>query len=253
MRGKAQAPRPMRAYFASQRILATGAPGNAMKLHVKGIRQVIAPEEIGFVAFATAQTGLIAAGGLSWIKITGAAVASFQISRVNGGRPMDRLLYFLLKTFIRRRTFKVTTSRGTVLTFGDGTGQPVSVRFDSRAAEWGILLDPELKFAESYMNGTFVVEQGSIADVLAIALGQKSEVPHWALPQTAALREPAVEPVQPAPVFEAQMWRIITISTDASTRSSSTPIDNTAAPISKTPNSRWTTLNWRRSGTWAPS
>ena len=30
------------------------------------------------------------------------------------------------------------------------------------------------------MNGTFVVEQGSIADVLAIMLGQNSDVPHWA-------------------------------------------------------------------------
>ena len=93
---------------------------------------------------------------------------------------MDRLLQFLLKTFIRRGTFRVTTSRGTVFTFGDGTGQPVSVRFASRSAEWGILLDPELKFGESYMDGTFVVEEGTIADVLAIACGQKSEVPHWA-------------------------------------------------------------------------
>src|SRR5512136_292446 len=93
---------------------------------------------------------------------------------------MDRLLQFLLKTFIRRGTFRVTTSRGTVFTFGDGTGQPVSVRFASRSAEWGILLDPELKFGESYMDGTFVVEEGTIADVLAIALGQKSEVPYWA-------------------------------------------------------------------------
>ncbi|HSP48691.1 MAG TPA: cyclopropane-fatty-acyl-phospholipid synthase family protein [Pseudolabrys sp.] len=96
---------------------------------------------------------------------------------------MDRLLQFLLKTFIRRGTFRVTTSRGTVLTFGDGTGQPVWVRFATRAAEWGILLDPELKFGESYMNGTFVVERGSIADVLAIMLGQNSDVPHWARPQ----------------------------------------------------------------------
>jgi cyclopropane-fatty-acyl-phospholipid synthase len=97
---------------------------------------------------------------------------------------MDRLLQFLLKTFIRRGTFRVTTSRGTVLTFGDGTGRPVSVRFTTRAAEWAILLDPELKFGESYMNGSFVVEEGSIADVLAIALGQKTEVPYWARPQS---------------------------------------------------------------------
>ncbi len=96
---------------------------------------------------------------------------------------MDRLLRFLLKTFVRRGTFRVTTSRGTVLTFGDGTGQPVSVRFASRAAEWGILLDPELQLGEAYMDGTFVVEQGSIADVLAICLGQNSELPHWARPQ----------------------------------------------------------------------
>lgn len=93
---------------------------------------------------------------------------------------MDRLLRFLLKTFIRRGTFRVTTSRGTVLTFGDGSGHPVSVRFATRAAEWGILLDPELKFGEAYMDGTFVVEQGSIADVLAIMLGQNTDVPHWA-------------------------------------------------------------------------
>ncbi len=96
---------------------------------------------------------------------------------------MDRLLQFLLKTFIRRGTFRVTTSRGTVFTFGDGTGQPVAVRFVTRAAELGILLDPELKFGEAYMDGSFVVEQGSIADVLAICLSQKSEVPYWARPQ----------------------------------------------------------------------
>jgi cyclopropane-fatty-acyl-phospholipid synthase len=93
---------------------------------------------------------------------------------------MDRLLQFLLRTFVRRGTFRVTTSRGTVLTFGDGTGRPVSVCFASRAAEWGILLDPELKFGEAYMDGTFVVEQGSIADVLALMLGQNTDVPHWA-------------------------------------------------------------------------
>ncbi len=93
---------------------------------------------------------------------------------------MDRLLRFLLKTFVRRGTFQVTTSRGTVLNFGDGTGQPVAVRFATRASEWGILLDPELKFGEAYMDGEFLVEQGSIADVLAIMLGQNTEVPHWA-------------------------------------------------------------------------
>src|SRR5215510_9732017 len=96
---------------------------------------------------------------------------------------MDRLLQFLLSLFIRRGTFKVTTSHGWTFTCGDNTGPPVAVRFTSRAAELGIVLDPELKFGEAYMDGTLVVEQGTIADVLAIALGQQTELPNWARPQ----------------------------------------------------------------------
>ena len=92
---------------------------------------------------------------------------------------MDRLLQFLLGTYIRRGTFKLTTSRGRTFTFGDGTGAPVAVRFTARAAELGIVLDPELKFGEAYVDGTLMVEQGTIADVLAVVLGQKAEIPNW--------------------------------------------------------------------------
>lgn len=93
---------------------------------------------------------------------------------------MDRLLQFVFRTFVRRGHLQLTTSRGTTLTFGDGTGDLVAGRFTSRAAEWALLRDPELKFGEIYMDGGFVVERGSIADVLAIALGQEAESPKWA-------------------------------------------------------------------------
>ncbi|HYC16889.1 MAG TPA: cyclopropane-fatty-acyl-phospholipid synthase family protein [Pseudolabrys sp.] len=96
---------------------------------------------------------------------------------------MDRLLQILLGAFIRRGTFRLTTARGNTFIFGDGTGAPVAVRFTTWAAELGILLDPELKFGEAYMDGTLVVEQGTIADVLAVVLGQGIEVPTWARPQ----------------------------------------------------------------------
>jgi cyclopropane-fatty-acyl-phospholipid synthase len=96
---------------------------------------------------------------------------------------MDRLLQTLLGAFIRRGTFKLTTSRGKTLALGDGTGAPVAVHLTTRAAELGILFDPELKFGEAYMDGTLVVEQGTIADVLAVVLGQESEVPSWGRPQ----------------------------------------------------------------------
>jgi cyclopropane-fatty-acyl-phospholipid synthase len=57
------------------------------------------------------------------------------------------------------------------------------VRFTSARAQRAVLLDPELRLGEAYMDGTFVVEQGSIADVLAMLVRQERiPVPTWALP-----------------------------------------------------------------------
>jgi len=93
---------------------------------------------------------------------------------------MDRLLRFFLSQFIRRGAMMVTTARGTTFSCGDGTGKPVAVRFLTPAAERRLLLDPEFALGEIYMDGTFVVEDGSIADVLAIALDQPDFLPRWA-------------------------------------------------------------------------
>src|SRR3954453_11647332 len=98
---------------------------------------------------------------------------------------MDRVLQVLLRSFVRHGTLRVTTSRGKVREFGDGAGAPVAVRFMSRAAELAVLLDPELAVGETYMNGTLVIEQGSIADFLALALSQdhSGKIPGWMRPQ----------------------------------------------------------------------
>jgi cyclopropane-fatty-acyl-phospholipid synthase len=98
---------------------------------------------------------------------------------------MDRVLQAILRSYIRRGTLRLTTARGTTFEFGDGTGTPVAVRFTRVTAEWAVLLDPELAVGESYMNGTLVVEQGSIADFLLLALSQdhSGKPPYWARPQ----------------------------------------------------------------------
>ena len=97
---------------------------------------------------------------------------------------MDRLLRLFLKPFIARGLFKLKTASGALYTFGDGTGTPVAVRFLTRAAERAVLRDPELKLGEAYMDGTLVVEQGTIGDVLALLLAQNSMglPPLWARP-----------------------------------------------------------------------
>jgi len=96
---------------------------------------------------------------------------------------VDRLLLVLLRRFIRRGLFTVTTAAGSIYTFGDQSGPPIAVRFTTAKAQRGVLLDPELKLGEAYMDGTLIVEHGSIADVIAILLRQdRTTGPDWAVP-----------------------------------------------------------------------
>jgi cyclopropane-fatty-acyl-phospholipid synthase len=93
---------------------------------------------------------------------------------------MDRLLRYFLGQFIRRGTMIFTTASGARFACGDGTGLPVTARFLSERTQRRILLNPELALGEAYMDGTFVVENGSIADALEILLGQPEMLPRWA-------------------------------------------------------------------------
>ena len=70
---------------------------------------------------------------------------------------MDRVLEFVLRSFIRHGTLRLTTASGDVLQLGDGTGEPIAVRFTSWKAELAVLLDPELAVGESYIDGRLLV------------------------------------------------------------------------------------------------
>jgi cyclopropane-fatty-acyl-phospholipid synthase len=65
--------------------------------------------------------------------------------------------------------------------FGDGTGKPVGVRIVSRSATLAILRDPELALGETYMDGSLVIEEGSIVDLLELLLAQNTtgDPPSW--------------------------------------------------------------------------
>jgi cyclopropane-fatty-acyl-phospholipid synthase len=97
---------------------------------------------------------------------------------------VERLLEAFLRRYVRRGSLKVTTAAGNCYTFGDGSGPAVAVRFMTTGAQRAVLFDPELKFGEAYMEGTVVVERGSIADVLALLFRQDSSpAPRLAWPR----------------------------------------------------------------------
>jgi cyclopropane-fatty-acyl-phospholipid synthase len=95
---------------------------------------------------------------------------------------MDRLLRFVLTRFIRRGDLRITTANGATFRLGDGTGTPVAARFTTAAAQRAVLLNPELKLGECYMDGTFVIDEGTLADFLAVAMGQSIDGPNWGRP-----------------------------------------------------------------------
>jgi cyclopropane-fatty-acyl-phospholipid synthase len=99
---------------------------------------------------------------------------------------MDWLLRAALAQ-VGRGNLLVTSARGVTYAFGDGSGTPIAVRFTSMAAQWAVLLDPDLKLGEAYMDGTFAVERETIADFVDLLAQQPDNAagPRWAVPFSA--------------------------------------------------------------------
>ena len=96
-----------------------------------------------------------------------------------GASIMEWLLRLAL-AHVTHGNLEVVTARGRTLTFGDGTGPRIAVRFVSAAAQWRVLLNPDLRLGEAYMDGTFVVDRGSIAEF--VDLVSSEPLPWWAMP-----------------------------------------------------------------------
>ncbi len=98
---------------------------------------------------------------------------------------MEWVLQRILRMFIHTGNLRLTSPSGGTHVFGDGTGRPLAVRITSKATERAMLIDPELAVGEAYVDGTLVMEQGSIADLLALLLAQdrSGKSPLWARPQ----------------------------------------------------------------------
>jgi cyclopropane-fatty-acyl-phospholipid synthase len=100
-------------------------------------------------------------------------------------RGLDRLLPSILRNFIRRGNLNLTMPTGSMFKLGDGSGKPITVRLTTTTAVRRILLDPELQLGECYMDGTLLIEEGTILDLLGLLLNQERDkmLPYWARPQ----------------------------------------------------------------------
>jgi cyclopropane-fatty-acyl-phospholipid synthase len=80
------------------------------------------------------------------------------------------VLQAMLKRLIRRGCLRITFSDGMTRAFGDGSGDVVHITLKNSVAERRIALDPDLGLGECYMDGSLEMTQGTIYDLLALAL-----------------------------------------------------------------------------------
>jgi cyclopropane-fatty-acyl-phospholipid synthase len=81
---------------------------------------------------------------------------------------MPPLIHAFLSRIIGTGRLAVERSCGSVFAVGNGTGQPVGVRFTDRAAERQLMLNPELALGELFMDGRLVMTRGSVYDLLEL-------------------------------------------------------------------------------------
>jgi cyclopropane-fatty-acyl-phospholipid synthase len=94
---------------------------------------------------------------------------------------MDALLRKALGSFIKAGALVLVTASGRRLTFGDGSGKRVTLRFLYSRAQLAFLIDPELRLGELFTDGRLVVEEGTIFDALNIILREGQKVKPSAL------------------------------------------------------------------------
>lgn len=80
-----------------------------------------------------------------------------------------RFLPQLLKKAIKSGTLTLIEPDGARTSFGapDGT-KPVTMKIHDKSLDWKIALNPELKTAEAYMDGTLTFEDGEVYDLLTL-------------------------------------------------------------------------------------
>ncbi|HXY90516.1 MAG TPA: class I SAM-dependent methyltransferase, partial [Xanthobacteraceae bacterium] len=85
---------------------------------------------------------------------------------------MERWLKRILGKHVQRGRLRVLLGPQRSFMVGDGTGKPITIAFDRPATLLWILTDPDLRLGEAFMDGSFRVTEGSLADFLDLVESQ---------------------------------------------------------------------------------
>jgi cyclopropane-fatty-acyl-phospholipid synthase len=83
---------------------------------------------------------------------------------------MLSLFSAFLSRLITRGELEVIDPSGACRTFGPGGPPRVRVRIGGVRTQLGLLLDPELRLGETYMDGTLAIEEGTLGELLELCI-----------------------------------------------------------------------------------
>ena len=95
----------------------------------------------------------------------------------------------LLQKVIKKGHLVWIKPNGEEFEFGDKTGNLIKMRTTNAFSEIKMMMNPSLHFGESYMDGSMILEEGNIHDLLKlIFVNSESDVDHWVMDMTRAIR-----------------------------------------------------------------
>ena len=99
---------------------------------------------------------------------------------------MFRPLRHVLDQIVTTGYLRLIDAKGRAYAFGDHSGTPVVARITNAGTERRLFFNPTLALGEAYMNGSLVMERGTIYDFLELIFANL-DYPSW--PRLARLRE----------------------------------------------------------------
>ena len=88
----------------------------------------------------------------------------------------------LLKKILKKGHLVWVKPNGLDFEYGDKTGTPIKMRTTNAFSEIKMMMNPSLHFGESYMNGSLILEEGTIHDLLKlIFINSGSNADHWVM------------------------------------------------------------------------
>ena len=78
------------------------------------------------------------------------------------------ILHWIVSQIVREGNLTFIKPNGKPMVFGNGKGSPIVVRIKTNSAMRGIALNPRLRVGEAYMDGSLVIESGSLYEFMEL-------------------------------------------------------------------------------------